>query len=163
MLAVALACKVTISAKGTRPKIERIFEGAALGSPLPPLKALSDPDDRYYAANVWRFASRGWITHFLALRALEEESAENTRRECTEGLLALSSGIGRLSKLLRAPCRIAFPPGDPALQSRFKQEALCPRGWDEPPDVAAFLRAINQSVILGNSLPEEEVGPAFDR
>lgn len=161
LLAVALACKVTISAKGTRPKIERIFEGAALGSPLPPLKALSDPDDRYYAANVWRFASRGWITHFLALGALEEESAENTRRECTEGLLALSSGIGKALKTLESTLpALHFLPETPHSNPGSNKKRSVP-GDGMSRRMRRVLAAINQSVILGNSLPEEEVGPSL--
>lgn len=100
LLAVALACKVAISAKSTKQNIQRILDGDALALPLPPLKTLPDSDNRYYAANIWRFASKDWITPFLALGALEEDSGENTRRECIEGLLMRSSGIGNALRVL---------------------------------------------------------------
>jgi hypothetical protein len=100
LLAVALVCKVANSVKTARERITRVLAGDSLALPLPPLKLLSDSDDRFYAANFWRFSSRSWSLGFLALGILDEESAEKSRRECADGLLAETSGLEAAFRIL---------------------------------------------------------------
>ncbi len=100
LLAVALVCKVANSVKTTRERIAKVLGSDALEAPLAPLRLLSDSDDRFYAANVWRFTSRTWLIEFLTVGVLDEESAEKARRECAEGLLALIPDLGAAFRIL---------------------------------------------------------------
>ena len=100
LLAVALICKVANSVKSARDRVLGILDSESLTDPLPPLKLLSDSDDRFYAANVWRFVEKSWVIEYLALGVLVEESAEKARRECAEGLLARTSGLGETFSIL---------------------------------------------------------------
>lgn len=158
LLAVALACKVAVSAKHSRQDIERILASEALTKPLPPLKTLEDSDNRYYAASVWRFASRDWIVSFLALGALEEESAENTRRECIEGLvsrLGISNAFKALETKLPA---LRLLPESPKSSGAAKKRRSVP-GDGMSRRMRRLVAAMNQSFALSHNLPEGDVGP----
>ena len=157
--AVALACKVAISAKSAGHQIEQILNGPALATPLPPLGLLPDPDDRYYAANVWRFTSRDWMSQFLTVAALEEESAENTRRECIYGLLTLSNSVGEIVKQLELNLQILrFPASAP------RHESSSAKKRPEPGDVLGrrlrrVFAALNHGFTNTRHHVEEDFGP----
>ena len=157
--AVALACKVAISAKSAGHQIEQILNGPALASPLAPLRLLPDPDDRYYAANVWRFTSRDWIPQFLSVAAIEEESAENSRRECIDGLLALSNSVGEIVRLLELNLK--------AINSRSaapRHESSRTKKRSEPGDILGrrlrrVFAALNHGFTNARHHVEEDFGP----
>lgn len=115
LAALALACKVGNSVKTVKPRIAALINGLALAE-FPPLRRLSDSDERYYAANVWRYSNAAWISEFLIQCIVEEESAEKARRECTDGLVCLSAGVEELLKTLGTRIRFVMfdteSPGD---------------------------------------------------
>jgi len=155
--AVALACKVAISAKSAGHQIEQILNGPALASPLPPLGLLSDPDDRYYAANIWRYTSRDWIPQFLTMAAIEEESAENSRRECIYGLLTLLKSVGEIFRLLESNLRaIRFRSAEPRHEpGRNKKRS-------EPGDILGRrLRRVFTALNLGFTTSRHHVEEDF--
>ena len=115
LLGVALLERTAAVAKSLRPEIDSLLIGS-LTKPLPDLEELTDADDRLYAARSWRGARCEWFPEVLARSAAAEESAENVRRECLEGVVELTSDIAAVFRLLGTAFRtIVFgtkKPGD---------------------------------------------------
>lgn len=161
LLAVALVCKVANTIKTTRGRIAQVLAGDALALPLPPLKLLSDSDDRFYAANIWRFSLRSWSLGFLTLGILDEESAEKSRRECAEGLLAETSGLEAAFRILEQNLSsLRFSTED------FNQWGSKRNRRVAPSDSMArrmrrVLLAIRDSFALIRKAPGEDVGPSL--
>lgn len=79
--------------------------GASMGDRLPPLQTMNDPDDRYYAAKVWRYGTADWMVEYLGEAAVDEESADTVREECLTGLLTRTPTLDAALAALREPVR----------------------------------------------------------
>ena len=115
LLAVATLERVAAVVKSLRPDVNELLD-RFITRPLPSLHELADVDDRFYAARSWRAVRGEWYREHLAQAAVCEESGENVRRECLEGLVELAADISVVIGLLRAAfLTVAFDtkkPGD---------------------------------------------------
>ena len=69
---------------------------AEFNDPLPSLVEVSDPNDRYYLACLWRYAKPPWLTEFLAAGSILEENSEKVRAECVAGLFSLNPRVSEV-------------------------------------------------------------------
>jgi hypothetical protein len=102
IIAITTLLRIGSGVRSWRDRIAEILE-KALDDPLPSLELISNPDDRLHAAGVWRFVERGWISDFLAVGAVTEDSGERIRMVCVEGLLHLSPDLTKVFDKLIVP------------------------------------------------------------
>jgi hypothetical protein len=159
LLAVALICKVANSVKSVRDRILDILDSETLTAPLPPLKLLSDSDDRFYAANVWRFIEKSWVIEYLALGVLVEESAEKSRRECAEGLLAQTSGLGEAFSILEMHLNTLQFTTESMSQSAGQRPKRSVPGDSMARRIRRVFIATRESLAANRKTAREDVGP----
>ena len=82
---------------------------AEFNDPLPPLVEISDPNDRYYLACLWRYARPPWLTEFLAAASILEENSEKVRAECIEGLFSLKPTVSEVLETISPVFRAWHP------------------------------------------------------
>ena len=103
--------------KPLRQQIDELLK-ESITTQLPSLQHLSDKNDRQYAARTWRAVRSPWYVDYLAETAVQEESGENIRRECLEGIIAVAGDVSvALSEIQQAFTRTKFitkKPGDSA-------------------------------------------------
>lgn len=97
---VAALERAANTARSLRKPVEALMEDTVT-RPLSRLHELRDPDDRRYAARVWRVVPTAWNVRDLAIAAVREESGENARTECIEGVVELSEDIEQGLEALR--------------------------------------------------------------
>jgi hypothetical protein len=158
LLSVALACKVSNSVKAIRERIVALFETDALEIPLAPLKTISDSDDRYYAANLWRFTSRGWLAAFLACGVLDEESAERSRRECADGLLSRCAEVGEAFNVIEQNLKVLRFSSDGTGLPPSRSRRVTP-GDSMGRRMRRVLASVRESVAMSRKESRDDVGP----
>jgi hypothetical protein len=84
-IALAVVGKLAVIVRGLRDEITNTLSGL-VNQPPPPILDLPEADDRFYAAQFWRYVRPPWAADLLAECAVKEENAENFRVECVEGL-----------------------------------------------------------------------------
>jgi hypothetical protein len=158
LLSVALACKVSNSVKAVRERIVALFETDALETPLAPLRTISDSDDRYYAANLWRFTSRDWLSAFLACGMLDEESAEKSRRECADGLLSRCAEVGHAFNVLEQNLKIMRFSSEASAQPPSRSRRVT-AGDSMGRRMRRILASVRESVAMSRKESRDDVGP----
>ena len=164
LLAIAVLERAAAVAKSLRPEIDALLS-ASMIDPLPELQELSDVDDRFYAAKSWRGTRAEWFPEYLARAAVAEESGENVRRECLEGVIELTPDVATAFRSLGGAFRtVSFDtrkPGDSRarrLQRVFALvEAILPT-TDRPPgpDPGRALSQVVEVSFPRTGLPETE-------
>ena len=102
LLAAATLERAAAVVKRLRPQIDELLQ-QSITDQLPDLHQLKDRNDRQYAARTWRAVRSPWYVDYLAKAAVQEESGENIRKECLEGVITLSADISAaLSTLQQA-------------------------------------------------------------
>lgn len=161
LLGVALLCKVANSVKSVRDQVSGILDSDCLTDPLPPLKVLSDPDDRFYAASIWRFIENSWLIEYLALGMLDEESAEKARRECAEGLLAKTSDLGVAFSMLEKYLSTLALAADNLTQDAGQRTKRTAPGDSMARRMRRVFAAARESLASNRKAAKEDIGPAF--
>jgi len=114
LTAMAIAIRIASLVKPLRTRM--VQDLSKLVEPLPSLQEIADKDDRFYVANLWRYADHSWISDFLAVGGVDEENSEKVRGECMEGIVAIAPDLGgALAALLTPLRRLQFgteKPGD---------------------------------------------------
>ena len=102
LIAAATLERAAAVVKTLRPRINALLRKSITTQPAD-LHQLKDRNDRQYAARTWRAVRSSWYVDYLAKAAVREESGENTRKECLEGVIALAEDVSAaLSALQQA-------------------------------------------------------------
>lgn len=117
LIAAATLERAAALVKPLRQQINELLK-KSITTRLAGLHHLSDKNDRQYAARTWRAVRSSWYIDYLAEAAVREESGENIRKECLEGVIALAEDVSAaLRELQQAFMRTKFKtkkPGDSA-------------------------------------------------
>ena len=92
LIAAATLERAAAVVKTLRPRIDELLQ-RTITSRLADLHQLSDGNERQYAARTWRAVRSSWYIDYLAEAAVREESGENIRKECLEGVIALAEDV----------------------------------------------------------------------
>jgi hypothetical protein len=164
LLAVAYVSKLAAVIKSRRKMFNDWLE-RALKEPLPPLTRLQDPDERAYVANACGVAAMVWCRQYLAIGAVNEESAENARLECLKSLISscpdLETAVG---ELLRAWPTEAFETSSPAesagrrMRRLFSglRRAIAASSKEPGRNVGGVLAELTRSVFDKYGVPREQ-------
>ena len=117
LIAAATLERAAAVVKTLRPRINELLQ-KSITTRLADLHQLRDGNDRQYAARTWRAVRSSWYVDYLSKAAVREESGENIRKECLEGVIALAEDVSAaLSALQQAFISTRFEtkkPGDSA-------------------------------------------------
>jgi hypothetical protein len=100
LIAVAGLCRIGLTVKSWAERMKELMSQALI-TPLPQLVTLSDPDERLYAASVWRFSKVEWLPAYLGACAVREEGSDRVRGECVQGLVHLSTDLTHALETVR--------------------------------------------------------------
>ena len=92
LIAAATLERAAAVVKTLRPRINELLQ-KSITTRLADLHQLSDGNDRQYAARTWRAVRSSWYLDYLAEAAVREESGENIRKECLEGVITLAEDV----------------------------------------------------------------------
>ena len=144
---VAALERAANTARSLRKPVTALLE-EAVTKPLSGLHELPDPDDRRYAARVWRVVRRAWSVNDLATAAVREESGEKARTECMEAIVALSDNLEQGLTALRTPL-LAL-----SFETKQPRDSLGKR-------VIRVLRALNAAVSRSDRPVGSDAGRAL--
>ena len=123
LIAAATLERAAAVVKTLRPQTNELLQ-KSITTQLPDLHELDDGNDRQYAARTWRAVRSSWYIDYLAKAAVREESGENIRKECLEGVITLaedvSAALGALQQAFMITRFETKHPGDSAGR-RFKR------------------------------------------
>ena len=100
LIAAATLERAAAVVKTLRPQVNELLQ-RSITTQLDDLNQLKDRNDRQYAARTWRAVRSSWYVDYLAKAAVREESGENIRKECLEGVIALSEDVSAALHALR--------------------------------------------------------------
>lgn len=113
-LALSVVGKLGVIVRGLRGEITDALSDL-IGQPPPPILTLVEADDRFYAAQFWRYVRPDWAADLLAECVVEEESSETFRRECMEGLVQIHSQLASVLEAIVPRVRaLSFETESPA-------------------------------------------------
>ncbi len=102
LLAIAESIRLTQVVKRWLPNVTNILR-PAFERELPPLRTLSEADDRLNVARACNLMSNEWLVGYLAQSIADEEQGEKTRLELMNSLLSRVSSLAEAIDVLAVP------------------------------------------------------------